>query len=132
MMATFKSKQSASFLEEWIDGATIHKSEAHEQGVSQGFAWNLYDHILSLFSKLLPLVREGFPDISRDELASLKTSLGNLILWGEGFQDGRLESVMDESYDMSAMIIAGLSSVGRVLTTSKSKRFHNLFKIITI
>ena len=126
-MATHKSKKPTSFLEEWIDGATIHQSDAHEGGVSQGFAWNLYDHILSVFSTLRPLVRERFPDISRDELASLTTSLGNLILWGEGFQDGRLESVMEESDDMKAMIMAALKSIGRVLTTSESKLFFTMF-----
>lgn len=131
-MATYNSRKPTSFLEEWIDGATIHQSGAHEGGVSQGFAWNLYDHILSVFSTLLPLVRERFPDISRDELASLTTSLGNLILWGEGFQDGRLESVMEESHDMKAMIIAALSSIGKVLTTSKSKQLPTMFYSIGI
>lgn len=131
-MATNKSRKPTSFLEEWIDGATIHKSEAHEGGASQGFAWNLYDHILSVFSTVLPLVREPFPDISGDELASLTTSLGDLILWGEGFRDGRLESVMEESRDMNGMIVAALSSIGRVLTTSKFKWHTTMFEGIGI
>ena len=116
-MATHKAIKKFSSVEEWIDGATIHRSGYGE--TATGFAWNLYDHIFRLFLAIAPLASYFSPEISKRELKSLKESLGNLFLWGDGFCDGRLEVVLEESDDLKESVVNSLIAAGTILTSSK-------------
>jgi hypothetical protein len=106
---------------EWIDGATVHRpTDAEEEGVSAGFAWTLYDLDLKLLTRLIPIISRDLPIISRRNIKSLKQSLGNLFLWGDGFRDGRLENVLEESSDLKETLVASLVGIGRLLISSES------------
>lgn len=111
-----------SFLEEWIDGTSIQRTPAEDVGEENagpniGFAWNLYQQTLNLFAKLLPLIPGG--NNRRQPKIVLKETLGKFFLWGDGFSDGRLEAVLEESEDLKASIISELAAIGRILISGK-------------
>jgi hypothetical protein len=107
---------------EWIDGATVHRSTdiVEGEGATSGFAWSLYNLDLELLTKLIPIVSRDIPTILRKDIKALKQSLGNLFLWGDGFRDGRLESVLEESDDLKETLVASLVEIGRLLVSSES------------
>jgi hypothetical protein len=106
---------------EWIDGATIYRSrDAEDEGASAGFAWTLYDLDLKLLTNLVPIVSRDLPTTSRKDIKSLKQSLGNLFLWGDGFRDGLLENVLEESDDLKETLLASLVGIARLLIYSGS------------
>ena len=107
---------------EWIDGTTIHRSTDAEngEGATAGFAWSLYDLNLKLLTKLIPIIARNIPTISRKDVKALKQSLGNLFLVGDGFRDGRLESVLEESDDLKETLVSSLVEIGRLLISSES------------
>jgi hypothetical protein len=106
---------------EWIDGATIHRSgDVQEDGAASGFAWTLYELDLKLLTKLLPILSNDFHRISRTDVRNLKKSLGDLFLWGDGFRDGGLEKVVEESDDLEGTLVSSLVRIGRLLISSES------------
>lgn len=120
-MASSRSRKDIAHLEEWIDGTTIQKAggDSGDDDTTTGFAWNLYDHVLKLFSALVPLAVQPSSGLPRKDTRSLKESLGNLFLWGDGFRDGRLESVLEESDDLKESVVALLITLGEILISSK-------------
>jgi len=117
-------------LEEWIDGTTIQKSgdDPCDDG-NTGFAWNLYDHVFKLLSALVPLASENVGWLSKKDTRCLKEFLGYLFLWGDGFRDGRLEIVLEESDDLKESVVGLLMTVGTVLISSKSATRASLQKL---
>jgi hypothetical protein len=110
-----------AFLREWMDGATIQKLGGDcdsEDGTAAetGFAWSLYDHILKLFSILVSV---NSSKVSKKDARSLKELLGKLFLWGDGFRDGRLETILRESDDLNETVVGELTRIGNVLISSK-------------
>ena len=109
------------FLQEWIDGATVETSveEAHlESDVTIGFAWTLYNHVLELFAKLLPIAARS-SSLSQKDIKSLRAALGSLYLWGDTFENGKLELVLEESEDLKESILCSLVDLGRILVERK-------------
>jgi hypothetical protein len=129
-MATHRVRRNVQFLEEWIDGTTIQKSgvDSGDDRNAAGFAWNLYDHILQLFSKFVPLASKSPPVVSKKDTRSLKESLGRLYLWGDGFGDGRLEFILEESDDLKETIVTLLIVIGKILISSKLYRHRSTLK----
>jgi hypothetical protein len=122
-MASSRGKKNLAFLEEWIDGTTIQKASggnSGDNGTTTGFAWNLYDHVLKLLSALVPLAVQTSSGLSKKDTRSLKESLGDLFLWGDGFRDGSLESILEESDDLKESVVALLITVGEIIVSSKS------------
>jgi hypothetical protein len=110
---------------EWIDGATIHRSgDAREDGAASGFAWTLYDLDLKILTELVPILLNGFLTTSRKDVKALKQSLGDLFLWGDGFRDGRLEKVVEESEDLEETLVSSLVGLGKLLVSSESTCCH--------
>lgn len=109
-------------MEEWIDGATFQRADG--DGASTGFAWTFYERILKLMSMIVTLApheskfKSG--QISKDDLRSLKNYLGNLYIWGDGFRDGTLETLLGESDDLKESIITTLIEIGWTLISSQS------------
>jgi hypothetical protein len=116
-----RSNDKIGKVVEWIDGATIHRSrDAEDEGAAAGFAWTLYDLDLKLLTILVPIVSRDLPTTSRKDIKSLKQSLGNLFLWGDGFRDGMLENVLEESDDLKETLVASLVGIARLLIYSGS------------
>ena len=106
-----------AFLREWIDGATIQKLGGDgDSGAETGFAWSLYDHTLKLLSILVPV---NSPKVSKKDARSLRELVGKLFLWGDGFREGRLESVLHESDDLKETVVGELTRIGNILISSK-------------
>lgn len=109
---------------EWIDGSTIHRSrDTEDGGAAAGFAWTLYDLDLKLLTRLIPIISRELPTISRKDTKTLKQSLGNLFLWGDGFRDGMLENVTLESDDLKETILELLARIGKLLIYSESSSY---------
>ena len=123
-METVGDGKPVLFLEEWIDGATIHKAGAGDAAATEthqeGFAWNLYEHDLLLFAQIVPLASQLPQRVSTKQARSLKGLLGDFFLWGDSFRDGRLQSVLEESDDLKNTVISSLATLGRVLISSRS------------
>jgi len=119
-MRSNPTTQTASFLEEWIDGATIQRAGDGDGSATGGFAWSLYDRNLHLLKELIPIIAEASVSPPNRSLKSLKESLGNLFLWGDGFRDGKMERVLDESDDLRETVMTSLVGIGRLLISSKT------------
>lgn len=124
-MASRRSQKTLVFLEEWLDGTTIHRVAAtfNDNDTTTSFAWNLYDNLLKLLSTLVPVILARSSRLSRKSARSLKESLGNLFLWGDGFRNGLLEIILEQSDDLRRSVISLLVSVGTILITG---RFYNV------
>ena len=121
-----------AFLREWIDGATIQGDCDNENGtaaVEAGFAWNLYDYSLKLLSIIIPL---NGSRASKKDARCLKELLGKLFLWGDGFGDGRLESVLDESDDLKESVMSQLTGIGNTLISSESYPRISKVRLLTV
>jgi hypothetical protein len=106
---------------EWIDGATIYRSkDPEDEGAAAGFAWTLYDLDLKLLTRVIPIISRDLPTISHKDIKILKLSLGNLFLWGDGFRDGMLENVLEESDDLKETLVDLLVEIARLLISSES------------
>jgi hypothetical protein len=66
----------------------------------------------------------GFLTSSRKDVKALKQSLGDLFLWGDGFRDGRLEKVVEESEDLEETLVSSLVGLGKLLVSSESTYCH--------
>jgi hypothetical protein len=106
---------------EWIDGTTIHRlRNPEDEGAAVGFAWTLYDLDLKLLKTLIPVVSKDLPNISHKDIKTLKQSLGNLFLWGDGFRDGMLENILEESDDLKETLVDLLVEIARLLISRES------------
>jgi hypothetical protein len=121
-MLKMRSTDQIGKVAEWIDGATVHRSTDFEEGegATAGFAWSLYDLNLKLLTKLIPIVSRDNPTILRKDVKALKQSLGDLFLWGDGFRDGGLESILEESDDLKETVVSSLVGIGALLISSES------------
>jgi hypothetical protein len=116
-----RSNDQIGKVVEWIDGATIHRSrDAEVEGAAAGFAWTLHDLDFKLLTNLVPIVSRDLPTVSRKDIKTLKQSLGDLFLWGDGFRDGMLENVLEESDDLKETLVASLVGIARLLIYSES------------
>jgi hypothetical protein len=116
-----RSNDQIGKVVEWIDGSTVYRSgDAEDEGAAAGFAWTLYDLDLKLLTRLIPIASRDLPTISRKDINTLKQSLGNLFLWGDGFRDGMLENVMEESDDLKETLVDLLVRIARLLISSES------------
>ena len=123
------SSVKVSYLEEWIDGTTIQTSSDNfgaEEAVA-GFAWNLYNSVLKLFTTVVPLM----PKTTFSSSRTMKECLGKLFLWGDGFRDWRLDCVLEESDDLREIVIASLIAIGGTLTSSSYPRSHRQLLLLT-
>jgi hypothetical protein len=116
-MATHQSRRNVLYLDEWIDGATIHTRNSGSE-VAGGLAWTLWDHIVKMCPTLIELTSNILPDTSRKDVAALKTALGNFYLWGDGLRDGRLERVLEDSDDLKETVISILTGIGWLIISS--------------
>lgn len=101
-----------NFFDEWIDGTAVQRLCDDE--ASSGFAWNLYQQILDLLAELIQTQSS-----SKEDLPSMRQSLGNLFLWGDGLRNGKLDIILDESDDLRGSIISLLAAVGDLLISRK-------------
>jgi hypothetical protein len=121
-MSKMRSTDQIGKVVEWIDGATVDRSTEFDDGKSAtvGFAWSLYDLNLKLLTKLIPIVSRDILTISCKDVKALKQSLGNSFLWGDGFHDGGLESILEESDDLKETVVSSLVGIGMLLISSES------------
>ena len=108
---------------EWLDGATILRSRDagnEAEDAAAGFTWTLYDLNLRLLTNLIPVVSRDIPTTSCKDIKILRQSLGNLFLWGDGFRDGVLENVLEESEDLKKTVLALFVGIAKLLIYSGS------------
>ncbi|CZR60755.1 related to hsp70 protein [Phialocephala subalpina] len=117
-MTTVQTRTEAGFQEERIDGTTIQTANPgfeEEGSAAKDFAWGLYDQILKMFATIVPLALKNVRAAGKNQERSLKESLSKLILWGDGFRDGRLERILSQSDDLRENVVDLLAAVGRTL-----------------
>lgn len=111
------------FLEEWIDGATICR-----QSSAVGFVWSLYESCLHLFTTLVPLVSREPSTASAK--AVLSEEVGRLLSWGDGFENGELDTALEKDPELKSTALEYLSSLGALLANSKCLLLIVLLKVL--
>lgn len=122
-MVTVQIKAEAGFQEERINGTSIEAANPgfeEDDSAATDFAWGLYDQILEMFATIVPLALKIVEEIGKNPERSLKESLSKLILWGDGFRDGRLERIIRQSDDLRESVLDLLVAVGRTLISGRS------------
>ena len=92
--------------------------DVEEDGDELGFAERLFKTCLHLFRELwLELSAQSpSPKCIRDGL--LVEGLGKLYLWGESFQDGTLDTALEQSDELREDVLKIICRIGRILTRS--------------
>ncbi|KAH9210359.1 hypothetical protein DL95DRAFT_465858 [Leptodontidium sp. 2 PMI_412] len=111
----YTGPHSASLIE-WIDGTSIHRVQVDGRDSAEaGFLFGFYNQILNLFSTIAPLVSRITPPVPTQDIRSLKENVGSLFLWGDGFRDGSLDVVVENSADLKESITTSLTTMSRIL-----------------
>ena len=123
MMMRFARNGEA--LEEWIDGPYIHASvrlpkATCSDATKDGIIWRLWELCLSLFTALRPLIIDGTPNTDASSISQWKDLLGTLFVWGDGFRNGQLDLVLQDSDDLQNTTLADLGAIAVILKTSTS------------
>jgi hypothetical protein len=125
------TRNGEASLQEWIDGPYIHASVTSRLRLPRatcsdptrdGITWRLWELCLSLFTTLRPLIIDGTPDIDAFATVYWKDILGTLFVWGDGFRNGQLDLVLQDSDDLQNTILADLGAIAIILKTSTSIR----------
>ncbi|KAL5330466.1 hypothetical protein ACEPPN_003994 [Leptodophora sp. 'Broadleaf-Isolate-01'] len=116
-MATIETGNHSALLEEWIDGTTIHRSwkEGHNEGTATGFLFGFYEHLLKLLSTTTPVASRAILSMRKVDIRLLKEAIGSFFVWGDGFRDGSLELIAENSDDLKELVIASFITMSRVL-----------------
>lgn len=94
---------------------TVDSTSAHQ---SENPARALYKPVAGVLSPLVLSASECFPGISEQDIKSLEGSVGKLFFWGNGFENGKLERVLEESDDLNESITTSLEAIAKVLLYS--------------
>jgi hypothetical protein len=130
MTMRFTRKGEGS-LEEWIDGPYIHASVTSKlrlpiatcsDPATDGITWRLWELCLSLFTTFRPLIIDSTPNIDASAIAHWKDLLGTLFVWGDGFRNGQLDLILQDSDDLQITTLADLSAIASILNNSMSVR----------
>ncbi|KAI9810424.1 MAG: hypothetical protein M1832_001351, partial [Thelocarpon impressellum] len=115
-MKSSPDQQDALALKQWIaEGGSSVSASADVTNHAVGFAETLYQACLELFAQLWReiLATPRWPaDRPKDVL---KQSLGRLYLWGEGFEQGRLDKCLEHSDDLRDDVLDLLTEIGTAL-----------------
>ena len=120
----------ADYIQEWLDaesstptsldkefGFTAADVEPDRQEYSQALATRLYQ-----------LGRQGLQQLCRQEgsiprlnlsQSALKEELGRLYLWGEAFENGKLDKALEQSEDLRDTVLEFLSAIGDSIIRGK-------------
>jgi hypothetical protein len=122
------ARNGLASLEEWIDGPYIHTSVTRlrlpkatsSDPTKDGIAWRLWELCLSLFTTLRPLIIDGTPYIGPSAIVDWNDLLETLFIWGDGFRNGQLDLVLQDSADLQNTTLADLGAIAVILKTSTS------------
>lgn len=117
-MATLMTSESKmellktpGFFEDWIDGCNVF-SRPLEFPAEPSFPRAFYERCLSVFASM---ARSG--PIQRSKV--LKTALGRLALWAEGFPDNKLDRVLGNAPQLKNAVLELLVPLGDNLIKSQ-------------
>ena len=82
-------------------------------------AASLYKDCLAYFTTL-SLSQSDYISSDQKERKFFKRELGRLFLWGEDFQDGKLQIILRHSTDLINTVLRLLVALGRALVKSKT------------
>ena len=117
MMTTASS--TSLFTQEWIDGNSFQRLHQEDQ-VDLGFAQELYDACVGFFATVLQCTSKLGNGIAGEyQFGTLKEQLDRLYLWGRGFEDGKLASVLAQSDKLRDNVLGLLSGTSQLLIDSK-------------
>jgi hypothetical protein len=125
------ARNGEELLEEWIDGPYIRASVRLPKCTSSdpakdGSIWRLWELCLSLLTTLRPLIIDSTPNIDASSIAHWKDLLGTLFVWGDGFRNGQLDLVLQDSDDLRNATLADLGAIAVILKTSTSVGLEEL------
>ena len=80
-------------------------------------AATLYGECLEYFTTLS---QSDLMSFGQNERKLFKRDLGRLFLWGEDFQDGKLEVILRHSTDLNSTVLRLLVALGRALVKSNA------------
>ena len=120
----------ADYIQEWLDaesstpialdeefGFTAADVEPDHQEYNQGLATRLYQ-----------LSRQGLQQLCRQEgyipplnslQSALREELGRLYLWGEAFENGKLDKALEQSEDLRDTVLEFLCAIGDSIIRGK-------------
>lgn len=127
------ARNGEALLEEWVDGPYIHASVRLPKATcsdptKDGITWRLWELCLSLFTTLRPLIIDGTPNIDASSIVHLKDLLGTLFFWGDGFRDGQLDLIVQDSDDLQNTTLADLGAIAVILKTSTSVGLYEVLE----
>ena len=119
-MSVTLSKLSSSLnrttaTQAWIDGSCIHFSQPAIARGSTGssFANHLYAACLQVFIELSQELTKSGKSSSASEARNQE--LGKLFLWGRGFSDGQLDTLLEQSDELRNIVLDLVSTIGKLL-----------------
>ena len=86
------------------------------------------EHNQGLATRLYQLSRQGLQQLCRQEeyiprlnlsQSALKEELGRLYLWGEAFENGKLDKALEQSEDLRDTVLEFLCAIGDIIVRGK-------------
>ena len=109
-------------MQQWLNDATYASNLPDEtlifDGPEQGLATRLHLLCLDLLRCMYKRERNSTPP--RSQAATLKRELGRLYLWGESFEPGHLDRVLEQSDGLRDTILGLLCAIGELLIRGKT------------
>ena len=124
------TSRRADYTQEWLDAAsstpvtldekfefTAADVEPDQDEYSQGLATRLYQLGRQGLQQLCRR-KEKIPRLNLSQSA-LREELGRLYLWGEAFENGKLEKALEQSEDLRDTVLDFLCAIGDSIIRGK-------------
>ena len=124
------TSRRADYIQEWLDAAsstpvtldekfefTAADVEPDQDEYSQGLATRLYQLGRQGLQQLCRR-KEKIPRLNLSQSA-LREELGRLYLWGEAFENGKLEKALEQSEDLRDTVLDFLCAIGDSIIRGK-------------
>ena len=120
----------ADYIQKWLDpenltpiaaddgsGCTAADVEPDHNEHNQGLAIRLYQLSRQGLQQLCRQ-EEHIPRLNSSQFA-LREELGKLYLWGEAFENGKLDKALEQSEDLSDTVLEFLCAIGNIIIRGK-------------
>ena len=119
------------YIQEWLDAQSSTPIALDEVGSAPADVEpdsQEYDQGLGLATRLYQLGRQGLQQLCRQDRcvprlsssqSALREELGRLYLWGEAFEDGKLDKALEQSEDLRDTVLEFLCAIGDSIIRGK-------------
>jgi hypothetical protein len=114
-------------VNDWVeDQQQSSVSENLRESPNVGFVSHLFQACLHAFMELSKYCRNVGRD--RAQQIRIRNELANLVLWGDVYEEGKLDSCLKKSQELHDSVVEALHGIGRTLNKGNSFSFERTLR----